>query len=124
MGNVVPFGPKNSDGVIAPEKAPLVNASGAEVKTPRSVQNDIMQRRNFVLVDCATGEVVLQTPNLPNAYAALGHARNQVLFNMIHSMSSQAAVDVFKHIAEEGEKQEKQEQEVKAVADAENNPTA
>lgn len=106
MSNVLPFGEKKPVVDLAPN-AGLVGANGEKVQTTRSVQNDILQRRNFILIDVGTLETIVSSGNVAQAYAALNAAMPQLLFNTVQQIAGRVAVQVFKQTAlEEGAKPE------------------
>jgi hypothetical protein len=92
MSNVLPFGgPK--DGLSVPNTG-LVDATGEKVKTARSLQNEIIQRRNFVLIDCVTGESVISNGNPMQAYMAVNALLPNLVLSSVQYISSQIAGQV------------------------------
>ena len=100
MSNVLPFGAKEEKPDLVVPNDGLVGADGKKVATNRSIQNDIIQRRNFVLIDVMTGEICVTTNNTPQAYLAVSAALPQILFNAVHNIAGQTAMQVFKQISE------------------------
>ena len=102
MADVLPFGTKTEEKppLVVPDSG-IVGATGDKVKTTRSVQNDIIQRRNFILIDCATLETIVSSGNAVQAYAAIQAVMPNLLFNTIQQIAGNVAVDIVKKIAEE-----------------------
>lgn len=99
MADVLPFGKTEEKPPLVTPDSGIVGASGEKVKTTRSVQNEIIQRRNFVLLDCGTLEMVVSNGNAVQAYAAIQAVMPNLLFDTIQQIAGNVAVDVVKKIA-------------------------
>lgn len=102
MSNVLPFGPKSPTPDLAPN-AGLVNSTGEKIQTPRSMQNEIIQRRNFILIDAVTNEIVVSNGNAVQAYIALTNAVAQILLGAVQQISAKVTVDILKQTASTSE---------------------
>lgn len=109
MADVLPF-----DAPIATPTTGLVGADGKKVNTPRQMQNDIIQRRNFVLLDMMTGEMMVSNGNGIMAMQALKHSLVELELQVMKGISQIEALNVFK----KGVEAAPAETPVEAVAEA------